>query len=113
MKLPEPVAWMDRDGDVYKETPELSRAPHQKLFTESQLRELLAQQTNQLKQLQEQNTYLDRVASEIQNTCEKQERKLEQQKLVMELALKCLSCIVMFEDGEIDGVVVLLKDALK
>lgn len=44
MNLPEPVAWIDRDGDVYKETPELSRAPHKKLFTEAQLREALASQ---------------------------------------------------------------------
>lgn len=43
MKMPDPVAWMDRDGDVYKELPTpYWNPPHQALFTEAQMREALA-----------------------------------------------------------------------
>lgn len=90
MKLPEPVAWMFtnvQSGDI-----EVSANPDEKqdereywhsspLFTEAQLCEALASQADELEQLQEQNTCLDNIASELQSTCGWQASKLAIHKL--------------------------------
>ena len=95
MKLPEPVAWSvtwDKChcGNFFQRQ-EYATAHKQRLdakfpqdarevvglFDEAQLREALAQQYDEMKQLQEQNTYLDKVAAELQDLCDRQAKKLE------------------------------------
>lgn len=133
MKLPEPVAWRVKDdeasdhygksvhayydsADIRLDHPNAEKltALLESLFTESQLREALAQQAEELEQLQEQNTYLDKVASELQDTCDRQAIKLGHHEAVMRQALDALIERDEYRKGEVQyAAIKALEGALK
>lgn len=98
MKMPEPVAWMDRDGDVYKELPTpYWHPPHQALFSDAQLNEILNQEEveheaneRNLCQLTDELAESRREVAQLQDQNTALDAKLASNEAVMRMALRVL-----------------------